>query len=326
MKFHRRWWLMSFPNVTRRRRTGLPLLLLSGILVISPLRPQEPAVSITPRKVPLRHRTKGPSDIRMDVNMVMVPVTVTDLFDRPVTNLEVTSFRLFEDNIEQKILNIYKEDGPVSAGLLLDTSSSMKKRIEQSIAAIQRFFQSGMPGDEYFLVRFSNRPVVVAGFTAKPEEILRRLPNAPPQGWTALLDAIGLGVHEMKKARNSRRALIVLTDGGDNNSRFTESEIRDLVMESDVRLYAIGITDQYRFLEKLSTESGGKAYLAKKLDDLPGVIDHLSKDLRQDYILSYASTRQNDGKYRAVKVEVVPPPPVQRLNVVWKRGYYAPPD
>ncbi len=317
---------MSFQNVTRRRRTGLPLLLLGGMLAISPLRPQEATVSITPRTAPLRHRTKGPSNIRMDVNMVMVPVTVTDVWDRPVTNLEAGSFRLFEDNIEQKILNIYKEDGPVSAGLLLDTSSSMKKRIEQSIAAIQRFFQSGTAGDEYFLVRFSNRPVVVTGFTRNPQEILRRLPTGQPQGWTALLDAIGLGVHEMKKARNSRRALIVLTDGGDNDSRFTESEIRSLVMESDLRLYAIGITDQYRFLEKLAAESGGKAYLAKKLDDLPGVIDQLSKDLRQDYILSYSSTRQNDGKYRVLKVEVIPPPSAKRLNVVWKRGYYAPPD
>lgn len=305
--------------------TAVSAGILGALLVASPALPQEP-VSITPRTAAIRRLTTK-SNIRLDVNLVLVPVTVTDYWNRPVTDLKAGSFRLFEDNVEQKIVSLFKEDGPVSVGLLLDTSSSMRKRIDQSIAAITRFFQSSRAGDEFFLVRFATRPVLVRGFTPNPEAIIRELPNEQPQGWTALLDAVGLGVHQMKRARNSRRALIVLTDGGDNNSRFTESEIKNLVMESDVRVYAIGITEQYRFLEKLSAESGGRAYFAHKIEDLPGVVDQLSEDLRADYILGYSSNNlRRDGKYRALKVQVIPPGDDKRWNVMWRRGYYAPGD
>jgi Ca-activated chloride channel family protein len=312
-------------NVPRLRGTVAAFLALGAALGVRPARAQEP-VSITPRRTILRRRIKQ-SNIRMDVNLVFVPVTVTDSWDRPVTDLNAGSFRIYEDNIEQKIVSVFEEDGPVSVGLLLDTSSSMRRRIDRSITAIGRFFQSTRAGDEFFLVRFADHPALVTGFTPNPQEIVRDLPNGLPQGWTALLDAVGLGVHEMKKAKNSRKALIVLTDGGDNNSRYTESEIKDLVMESDVRIYAIGISEQYRFLDKLASESGGKGYFAHKLDDLPGLIDRLSKDLREEYVLGYSpNNRLNDGKYRTLKVEVIPPGREKQVNVVWRRGYYAPPD
>jgi Ca-activated chloride channel homolog len=308
----------------RLRGAAAVVFALGGMWAARPAHSQEP-VSITPRRTIVRRRVKP--NIRMDVNLVFVPVTVTDSWDRPVTDLSASAFRVYEDNIEQKIVSVFKEDGPVSVGLLLDTSSSMRKRIDCSIAAIGRFFQSTRAGDEFFLVRFSDHPVLVTGFTPSSQNIVRDLPTGLPQGWTALLDAVGLGVHEMKKAKNSRRALIVLTDGGDNNSRYTESEIKDLVMESDVRVYAIGISEQYRFLDKLASESGGKAYCARKLDDLPGVVDRLSKDLREEYVLGYSpNNRHRDGKYRTLKVEVIPPASEKQINVAWRRGYYAPPD
>ncbi len=308
----------------RLRGAAAVVFALGGMWAARPAHSQEP-VSITPRRTIVRRRVKP--NIRMDVNLVFVPVTVTDSWDRPVTDLSASAFRVYEDNIEQKIVSVFKEDGPVSVGLLLDTSSSMRKRIDCSIAAIGRFFQSTRAGDEFFLVRFSDHPVLVTGFTPSSQNIVRDLPTGMPQGWTALLDAVGLGVHEMKKAKNSRRALIVLTDGGDNNSRYTESEIKDLVMESDVRVYAIGISEQYRFLDKLASESGGKAYYARKLDDLPGVVDRLSKDLREEYVLGYSpNNRHRDGKYRTLKVEVIPPASEKQINVAWRRGYYAPPD
>jgi Ca-activated chloride channel family protein len=308
-------------------RNGAPgaVLLLGVGLVIHAGNAQSRPVAITPRGAP--RALHQPANIRMDVNLILVPVTVTDLWNRPVTNLPASAFRLFEDNVEQHILNVFREDGPVSVGVLLDMSTSMRTRIEGSIAAIRRFLQSSIPGDEFFLVRFSDQPVLVSGFAANPAEILKTLPTRPPQGWTALLDAIGFGVHEMKKAKNFRRALLVLTDGGDNDSRFTESEIKNLVMESDLRVYAIGISEQYKFLEKLSAETGGKAYFARKLEDLPDVVDQLSKDLREEYILTYFSSNpRHDGKYRTLKVEVTPPPPEKRLNIAWRRGYYALPD
>ncbi len=266
-------------------------------------------------------------NIRTDVNLTLVPVTVTDLWQKPVTDLDAGSFRVFEDNVEQKIVSVFKEDGPVSVGFVFDTSSSMKKRIDRSVAAIRRFLESTIAGDEFFLVRFADQPALVTGFTSNRANIMRDLSTQEPQGWTALLDAIGLGVHEMKKARNPRKALFVLTDGGDNNSRYTESEIKDLVMESDVRLYAIGVFERYQFLEKLASESGGKAYFARKLADLPEMVDRLSTDLREEYILGYSSNnRRNDGKYRVLRVEVTPPPGEKSVNVAWRRGYYAPPD
>jgi Ca-activated chloride channel homolog len=288
---------------------------------------QEPTVSITPRRISIHRRAPVRGNIRLDVNLTLVPVTVTDLWERPVTNLGAGAFRVFEDNIEQKIVSVFKEDGPVSVGFVFDTSSSMKKRIDRSIAAIRRFFESTAPGDEFFLVKFADQPTLATGFTSNPADILRDLSTREPQGWTALLDAIGLGVHEMKKAKNPRRALFVLTDGGDNDSRYTESEIKDLVMESDVRVYAIGIFERYQFLERLTAESGGRAYFARKLADLPEVVDRLSADLREEYILGYSSNNQrNDGKYRTLRVEVTPPAGERSLNVVWRRGYYAPPD
>ena len=322
---------MPGPGVKQRSRAGFGGATLAALALGAALIPaawtQEPTVSITPRIVPIHHRTIGRSNIRLDVNLTLVPVTVTDLQDRPVPDLTAGSFRVFEDNVEQKIVSVFKEDGPVSVGFVFDTSSSMKKRIDRSVAAIRRFFETTIPGDEFFLVRFADQPALVRDFTPNPGDILRDLSTQEPQGWTALLDAIGLGVHQMKKAKNSRRALFVLTDGGDNNSRYTEAEIKDLVMESDVRVYAIGIFERYQFLERLTSESGGRAYFARKLGDLPEVIDRLSTDLREEYMLGYSSNNQrNDGKYRTLRVEVIPPRGETSLNVMWRRGYYALPD
>ena len=312
----------------RLKRASTSLIAAALILLGSALalpRSQEP-VSIKPRRLAVRsHGIR--SDIRLDVNLVFVPVTVTDPWDHPITNLNAASFRLFEDNVEQTIATVFKEDGPVSVGLLLDTSSSMRKRIDRSIEALGTFLETAQAGDEFFLVRFADSPKLVTGFTRNPQDIIRGLPGSQTQGWTALLDAISLGVHEMKKAKNPRRALLVLTDGGDNDSRYTESEIRDLVMESDIRLYAIGINEQYHFLEKLAAQSGGMSYFARKLDDLPAVIDRLSKDLREQYVLGYSSNNtRKDGKFRSLKVELIPPAHDRQWNVVWRRGYYAPPE
>ena len=290
-------------------------------LAADDLSPNQPRVSITPREI----RKPAPrADIRLDVNMVLVPVTVTDATDRPVNDLPVDAFRLLEDNVEQKIVSFWREDAPVSVGFVFDTSSSMQRKLDRSMAAVKQFLETTIPGDEFFLVRFSDRPSLVNRFTPDANEILGSLSSVRAEGWTSLLDAIYLSARQMRSAKNPRRVLFILSDGSDNNSRYSESEIRRLVVESDVRIFAIGIFERPRFLEKLAAESGGKAYWAHKLGDLPGVIDRLSVEIRSNYVLGYSSNHlQNDGKYRKVTVELLRTI-LAPLRVSWRHGYYAP--
>lgn len=288
---------------------------------------QEPMVSITPRGPLHPHGSTPQPNLRIDSSEVLVPVTVTDAADHPVADLAADSFRVFEDNVEQKIVSLHHEDGPVSVGFIFDSSSSMKGRMDRSIAAVQQFMKTLNPGDEFFLIRFSDKPEVLSGFTDTPDDILSSLSFVQPQGWTALNDAICLGLQRMKRAKNPRRALFVLTDGGDNNSRYTDSEVRGLAQESDVRIYSIGLFERPHFLEKLANDTGGRAVWAHKLQDLPDVVNKISRDFRNQYVLGYSPEKpQNDGKYHSLRVEIRKTIKLMQLNVFWRRGYFAPPD
>ena len=284
----------------------------------------EARVSIARGLTPRTLRTSG--TLRMDVNMTLIPVSVTDPLDHPLMGLKKADFRLFEENAEQEILSFSSEEGPVSLGIVFDTSGSMRNRIDKSIAGIRQFLDTTLPGDEFLLVRFSDVPQLVTGFTTQPEDIDRELNIAEPQGWTALRDAMYLAVQQMKRAKNSRRALLVLTDGGDNNSRYTESEVRNLIVESDVRVYVIGISERPRFLQRITDETGGRAFWVRKVDELPDAVERLSTEFRSHYLLGYRSTNpENDGKYRKVKVQVNPRPDIaEQMRVFWRRGYYTP--
>jgi len=286
---------------------------------------QEPTVSITPRALPHAYGSGFRPNLKIDSSTVLVPVTVTDSTDHPIANLAPDSFRVFEDNVEQKIVSFLREDGPVSVGFIFDASSSMKGRMDRSIAAVRQFLQTLNPGDEFFLIRFSDRPVLLTGFTDDTDYILSSLTLVQPGGWTALNDAICLGLQQMKHARNPRRALFVLTDGGDNNSRYSDGEVRDLARESDVRIYSIGLFERPHFLEKLAMDTGGMAIWAHKLQDLPAIVDKLSRDFRNQYVLSYSpKERLDDGKYHSIRVEIVKTIKLMQLNVFWRHGYFAP--
>ncbi len=281
----------------------------------------ERPVTITPRPRPSADRPAA--NIRLDVTRVLIPVTVTDGADRPYTALRRENFRLFEDGVEQNICSFSFEDGPVSAGLLFDASGSMRSRIDKSREAVEEFFKASVPGDEFFLIRFNDSPRLEMSFTGKPEEISRALSFVQPHGWTALYDAMRLAMHEMKGARNPRRALLVLTDGADNHSRYSEHEIRDLVLESDVRVYAVGLFERPKFLEKLAAETGGSVVWTRKLKDLPEAVARLNRELRSQYVLAYSPTNaQRDGRYRKVRVDLVAASP--QLRAAWRRGYYGP--
>jgi VWFA-related protein len=255
---------------------------------------------------------------------VLVPVTVTDAMDRPITALPRRSFRVLEDGAEQTIVSFSREDGPVSLGILFDTSGSMKSRMSAAVAALREFFLTTILGDEFFLVRFSDEARLLTGFTPKPDEIFGTLGFVEAKGWTALFDSIALGAHKMRSAKHSRRILLIISDGGDNNSRFSESEIRNMVLESDLRIYAIGVFHHPRLLKQLAEDTGGRTVVAESLAELPDIVHKLSAEIRSQYLLGYTpSVSHNDGKYRKVKVELVEAnsPP---LRVYWRRGYYSP--
>ncbi len=283
-------------------------------------------VSITS---PASHRLNNPKSnsgaIRLDVNLALIPVLVTDAYERPVRGLGKEDFRLFEDGTEQKISAFFNEDSPISIGLVFDASNSMRRKMDQSRQAIREFLRMSLPGDEFFLLKFSNRPEWVCGLTSDVQEIEESLITIQPGGWTSLFDAVHVGLEQLKNATKSRKVLLVLSDGGDNNSRYTERELKALVKEADVRIFAISILDRSPLLESISLESGGRAFRVRKLEELPALAANVSEELHSEYVLGFVpASGQNDGKYRRVRVDLVQPEGAPKLKTSWKRGYYSP--
>jgi VWFA-related protein len=227
--------------------------------------------------------------------------------------------------VEQKIAAFSIDQAPVSVGIVFDSSGSMKNKIGGSRSAVQQFVKSSLPGDEFFLVQFADLPALRAPFTPDGDEISAGLSLVQPYGWTALYDAIVLAVNQMRQAKNSRKALLVLSDGGDNHSRYSSSEVIDMLREADVRLYAIGLFDSARFLKKAAEETGGGVVEVNDMKNLPDAIDTLSAQLRSQYLLGYYPAEpQNDGKFHAVKVKLSNAASRLKLRASWRHGYYAP--
>src|SRR6202041_2115741 len=179
--------------------------------------------------------------LKFDVDLALVNATVTDPFNRLVTGLDPDNFRIFEDNIEQEVVSFSAEDVPISIGVIFDFSGSMANKAAKAREAAIQFFKTANPQDEFFLVSFNERAELTSSFTNSVEDLQSRLMLTAPKGRTALLDAIYLGLSQMRGARNAKRALLILSDGGDNHSRYSESDIKRLVKEADTQLYAIGI-------------------------------------------------------------------------------------
>src|SRR5258707_4288681 len=233
------------------RRPGYLLLFLSICsLVVSVARSADgPRVSLEPRAKPAVTGLQGPrTNIRVDSTVVLINVTVTGPRSRVIDGLEKENFRLFEDRAEQKVVHFANEDAPVSIGLVFDTSGSMGSKLAKSRQAVSQFFKTANPEDEFFLVEFNDRPELVNDFTTNLEEIENRLTFTQPKGRTALLDAVYMAMHQMKQARHPRKALLIISDGGDNCSRYTESEIKRMVREMDVQIYTIGIFESSVYL------------------------------------------------------------------------------
>jgi VWFA-related protein len=300
---------------------------------------QEQPVSIVPRpKAPEKAEVLPKANIRVDSTLVLIPVTVTDPMNRFVTGLEKENFRLYEDKKEQDITQFSSEDAPLSVGVIFDCSGSMGHKLEKSRLAVSQFFKTANPEDEFFLVQFSDTASLAQAFTRNLEEIQNRLTFTRSKGRTALLDAVYLGLHEMKRAKNPRKALLIISDGGDNNSRYTENEIKDLVKEADTQIYAIGIYEDAgargrtpeeasgpALLTEIAEQTGGRQYSVDNLNELPDVAAKIGVELRNQYVLGYSpGNLQHDGKYRHVLVKIVPPRGLPPLRPFWRLGYYAP--
>ncbi len=212
-------------------------------------------VHIAPRPQPVQPAPPSPimdaalkshsKPIKVDVDLVLVPVTITDPMNRLVTGLDKENFNIIEGKEPQEIRHFSSEDAPVSLGVIFDLSGSMNSKIERAREAIVEFFKTANPQDEFFLITFADKPEQLSDFTQSVDDIQGKLVYTVPKGRTALLDAIYLGINKMHQAKYQKRALLIISDGGDNHSRYTESEIRSVVKEADVQIYAIGVYDHY---------------------------------------------------------------------------------
>jgi Ca-activated chloride channel family protein len=278
---------------------------------------------------------RQPSTLRVNVDLVLVPVTVTDSLGRCVTGLDKQNFRIYEGEEEQAIRHFSSEDSPVSLGIIFDTSGSMKDKLERARDAVNELLDTANPQDELFLITFANSPELVTNFTNSVEDLRNHLLYITPRGSTALLDAIYMGVSEMRQARYPKKALLIISDGGDNHSRYREREIRSLVREAGTLVYAIGIYDQYfstieeqrgpALLNQISEETGGRMFTVDNLKDLVGAAARVSVELRNQYVLGYRPKDPKcDGKWHKIKVTMSPPLGLPVLTAHAKKGYYAP--
>jgi Ca-activated chloride channel family protein len=298
--------------------------------VPNPADSKDPAVKAA--EANLKNHTKP---VTVDVNLVLVNVTVTDDWNRIVTGLEKENFSVLEGSEVQEVKHFSSEDAPISLGVIFDMSGSMNDKIIKAREAVIEFFKTANPQDEFFMITFNDRPQLRADFTKSIEDIQGKLVYTVPQGSTALLDAIYMGVSKMKDAHNSKKALLIISDGGDNHSRYTENEIKSMVKEADVQIYSIGIFTTGAsqpeeiagpaLLTEISQVTGGRMFTINNPNELADVATKIGIELRNQYVLGYRpNNKVKDGHWRKIKVRLIPPKGLPHLNVYARTGYYAP--
>jgi Ca-activated chloride channel family protein len=332
-----------------RRILALSLFVLLGVSgrgfaqIVSPSdnvhiapkeKPAEPAVKgVDPKDADLNKLGNRP--IAVNVNLVLVPVTVTDPMNRLVTGLEKDNFAIFEGSKEQPIQTFSNEDEPITVGVIFDMSGSMSNKLEKSKQAVIEFFKTANPQDEFFLIAFNDRPELIADFTSSIEDIQGKLVYPIAKGRTALLDAVYLGMNKMRNAKYQKKALLIVSDGGDNRSRYTDTEVKNMVKEADVMIYSIGLFDQNAatpeeragpfMLNEISEATGGRLFRIEDVTELSDTAAKIGIELRNQYVLGYRPMNAaHDGKWRKIKVKLMAPKGLPQLNVHAKTGYYAP--
>jgi len=330
-------------------RSALFLLLAVMLLLISDARAQDPEIdsphisphanakisSYIPAGATLPTLSSRP--MRVDVDLVLVPVTVVDSMSRPVIDLPQQNFSLLESGVQQQIRYFSHEDGPISVALVLDFSGSMRDKIEFVHQAVDEFFQNANPDDDYYVITVSDKPTLIADASQSTNTILARLATVEPKGMTSLYDSIYLGVNKLRSSRYKRRAMVIVSDGGDNHSRYTLKEIKSVLAESDILTYSIGIFDDIpiplfksieerwgrKWLDEVTRVSGGRNISADDRRQIPQIAGLISREMRSQYVLGYRPTDSHkDGKWRKISVKLVENP--FQMHVHFKEGYLAP--
>jgi len=330
-------------------RSALFLLLAVMLLLISDARAQDPEIdsphisphanakisSYIPAGATLPTLSSRP--MRVDVDLVLVPVTVVDSMSRPVIDLPQQNFSLLESGVQQQIRYFSHEDGPISVALVLDFSGSMRDKIEFVHQAVDEFFQNANPDDDYYVISVSDKPTLIADASQSTNTILARLATVEPKGMTSLYDSIYLGVNKLRSSRYKRRAMVIVSDGGDNHSRYTLKEIKSVLAESDILTYSIGIFDDIpiplfksieerwgrKWLDEVTRVSGGRNISADDRRQIPQIAGLISREMRSQYVLGYRPTDSHkDGKWRKISVKLVENP--FQMHVHFKEGYLAP--
>ena len=308
-----------------KRKVSLAICVFTVLTCVFSAQPRQ---SQSPKQTP----EVSPHSIDVDVDVVLATVTVTDRNGRYVTGLEKENFKLAEDKVPQEISYFSSEDIPLSVGIILDVSGSMKDKLKTAVEAAITFMKGGSPDDEYFLVEFADKPTGTADFTNDIAKIQSLFLASKAKGRTALFDAVYMGLSKLERGNNSKRALLLITDGEDNRSRYTFSNVRDFVKEKDVQMYAIGITNGWSdasaeqgraLLRDLAAISGGNSFFPTSVYGLEDICRKIAAELKYQYVLGYRSTNTaKDGEWR--KIKVTAEFPSQKLNVRAKQGYYGP--
>ena len=276
--------------------------------------------------------------VKVTTDLVTLTLTVTDPYGRYVSGLGQNAFTVLDNNQEQNITFFSDTDAPVSIGILFDVSGSMSgEKIARARKALERFINTSHPMDEYFLIAFNSRAQLLLDRTRNGEAVLDKLTLVQPKSNTALYDACYLGIERVTRGAHQKKALLIISDGQDNNSRYTFGEVRRLMKESDVTVYAVGILgggdsgsmigmQGQAFLDELSGVTGGKSFYPNTNVELDEIFERIALELRHQYSIGYTPKDfAPDGKWRKVKVKVKPPRGLPRLTVRSREGYYATP-
>lgn len=273
--------------------------------------------------------------IKSNVDLVHVEVTVLDHSERAVSGLEATDFAVLEDNNRQAIRYLSTIDQPMSLVIVFDASASMVTKIQAERNAVKELIRNSNPQDDFSVVVVRNNPQLIFQHDDPDSDLQRRIDLVQPDGFTSLWDGIYLGLNALRNSGYQRKAMIIISDGGDNHSRYTYSEIKSLLEEADVEVYALGIFDRFPKrveektgplrLDEIASATGGRMFSVRDPNDISHAVAQISSELRNQYVLGYyPSNRERNGKWRKLKIRLAGSAAGEKFRLYARKGYYGP--
>ena len=310
------------------------MVFLLSVAVVGVAQSEGDVVHVLPERNTLARPISSPR-FRADVDLVLVNVTVLDASHRAVRGLNPADFELLENKQPQPIKYFSSEDQPLSLVIVMDTSASMAPRMDQVRHSVQKLIQTSNAQDEVSVITVGDKPGVPVSFDDPADDVERRMSVIQAGGRTALWDAMITGLERLQRSGYARKAMVVISDGGDNQSRYTQTELRSRLEEADVELYAVGIFDPFprrveerrgpQALDELASSTGGRLLFAQNAEELKRDVEQINDELRHQYVVGYyPSNRLRDGQWRKLKVKLHVQATRQKLHVYAKQGYRAP--